>query len=65
MRVYDEVMPDWVSQHKNSIQFAVWMTVGVTLILYGVFNTPTEPGLVALGAGAIGLPGFQAVSRED
>ncbi len=59
-------MTDWIATHRSSIQFVVWMTVGVTLVVIGA--TPLwggrEPGLLALGAGAIGLPGFQAATRD-
>lgn len=58
-------MPDWISEHSSSIQFVVWTVVGVVLIVIGA--TPIwggrEPGLLALGAGAIGLPGFQAAAK--
>lgn len=58
-------MPDWISEHRSSIQFVVWTVVGVVLIVIGA--TPIwggrEPGLLALGAGAIGLPGFQAAAK--
>ena len=59
-------MPTWVSEHKSDIQFVMWMIVGTFLILYGTTLVgDSEPGLIALGAGAIGLPGFQAARRED
>lgn len=58
-------MTDWVSDHKASIQFVVWMVVGVGLIIYGTTLVgQAEPGLIALGAGAIGLPGFQAAANH-
>lgn len=59
-------MPDWIDSHKASIQFVIFMILGTTLIVIGA--TPLmggrEPGLLALGAGAIGLPGFQAATGE-
>lgn len=60
LRVYDEVMSDWVSQHKASIQYVVATVVGAGFAIYGVLTD--DPALVALGAGALGLPGFQAAA---
>lgn len=51
---------------REEIQFIVWMIVGVGLILYGTTLVgQAEPGLIALGSGAIGLPGFSAVSSAS
>lgn len=56
-------MTDWVARHRASIQFVVWTVVGLVLIGVGIFNN-REPAMIALGAGAIGLPGFSAATRE-
>lgn len=56
-------MTDWVEQHRDSIRFVLWMVVGVVFIVVGLLNE-NEPGMLALGAGAIGLPGFTALSKE-
>ncbi len=57
-------MPGWLTENKDGIQFVIWMTVGVFLILYGTTLVgDAEPGLIALGAGAIGLPGYQAAAN--
>lgn len=57
-------MPDWVTQHKASLQFVIWTIVGMVFILIGVLNE-REPAMIALGAGAIGLPGFSALAKDE
>lgn len=58
-------MTDWITKHKGSIQFTLWTAIGVFFILIGVINE-REPAMIALGAGAIGLPGFSgATGRRD
>ena len=49
-------MPDWVADHRDSIRFVTLLTLGVGLIAMGVFGSD-EKGLIALGAGIIGVPG--------
>lgn len=56
-------MTDWITQHKQSIQFVIWTIVGFVFILVGLLNE-REPAMIALGAGAIGLPGFSALAKE-
>jgi hypothetical protein len=56
-------MPDWVARHRSSIRFTVWMVIGITLIAVGVINN-REPAMIALGAGAVGLPGFSTISAD-
>ena len=56
-------MPDWVAKHRESIRFVVFMTIGVLLIGIGILDG--EAATIALGAGAIGLPGFQNASRHE
>lgn len=56
-------MTDWISRHRSSIQYVVWTIVGIVFILVGIFNG-REPAMIALGAGAIGLPNFAAVSGD-
>jgi hypothetical protein len=50
---------DWIALHRDSIMFVVLVALGVFLIVLGVF-VDDEHGLVALGAGALGLPGITA-----
>lgn len=59
-------MGDWISDHKDGIQFVILSVVGVFLIVAGsgVFAEP-EPGLLALGAGALGLPGYQRAMKRN
>ncbi len=54
-------MADWITRHKASLQYIIWTLVGLTFIGVGLFNG-REPAMIALGAGAIGLPNFAAVS---
>jgi hypothetical protein len=54
---------DWIDDHKSSIQFIVWMVVGITMIMAGIFDG--RPELIALGAGALGLPGFASATKKD
>lgn len=56
-------MTDWVSRHRHSLQFVVWTVVGIMFIVVGLFRGG-DPALIALGAGALGLPGFNAVSKD-
>ena len=56
-------MTDWVGQHRDSITFIVSMLVGVVMIGVGLFARD-EPALVALGAGAVGLPGFTLTAQR-
>ena len=56
-------MSDWLQEHKASIQFVIWTIVGLVFIAIGIFNG-REPAMIALGAGALGLPGFSALSRD-
>lgn len=65
-------MGNWVRNNRSEIQFVIWMVVGIFLIIRGAgVGGGAEPGLIALGAGAIGLPGYTAASdsrkkeRED
>lgn len=57
-------MADWIAAHRQSITFVVWQCVGITLLAVGVFGGDGDPALVALGAGAVGLPGFSAATRQ-
>jgi hypothetical protein len=56
-------VPDWVSQHRTSITYIVSIVVGLFLVGWGVV-VRNEPAMVALGAGAIGLPGFKMATEE-
>lgn len=56
-------MPDWVTEHKASLQYVVWTITGLALILVGLVNE-REPAMIALGAGAIGLPGHLGRNGE-
>lgn len=57
-------MTDWISRHRESLQYLVWTMVGLTFIAVGLINE-REPAMIALGAGAIGLPNFAAISGGD
>lgn len=54
-------MPDWIQQHRASVQFVIWTVVGLVFIFVGIANG-REPAMIALGAGAIGLPNFAAAT---
>lgn len=57
---------DWVQRHQASITFVVTTLMGCILIILGsAFVGDSEPGLVALGAGALGLNGYvQAANHK-
>ncbi len=50
-------MPTWIEAHKGDIVFVVSMLAGAALIAVGLYqgDSPT----IILGAGALGIPGFQ------
>jgi hypothetical protein len=52
---------DWVARHRSSISFVVITTTGVAVILAGLFVYGGDMAMIALGAGAIGLPGTISV----
>ena len=54
-------MTDVIAKYKGAIQFVVWMIVGLGFIVYGLFQN--DAAMIALGAGAIGLPGFSAATK--
>lgn len=56
-------MTDWISKHRTSIQFVVWTVLGTFLVFLGAGTG--EPGILAIGAGALGLPGFQSAVKND
>ncbi len=59
-------MTDWIARHRSSISFVLYLVLGTFLILYGTTIVgDSEPGLIALGAGAIGLPGYAASAQRD
>ena len=57
-------MSDWITRHQASIQYVIWTVVGLAFIIVGIANG-REPAMIALGAGAIGLPNFAAVSGSN
>lgn len=56
-------MPSWIKEHRADIRFVVTMLVGVAVIAYGIVYE--EMTLLLLGGGAIGLPGFGDLVKED
>lgn len=54
-------MTDYIERHKASIQFVVFMVIGVAFIVAGMLNGG-EPAMIALGGGVIGLPGFSVLT---
>lgn len=56
-------MPDWIKNHRDSMQYVVWTLVGLTFIAVGLWNG-REPAMIALGAGAIGLPNFAQATGD-
>lgn len=55
-------MPDWVAEHKGSIQFVLWMFFGAAFLIVGTVGS--DPAMIALGAGSLGLPGFSALAQD-
>lgn len=56
-------MTDKIQQYKESITFVFLLALGTLLICMGVF-VESEAGLIALGAGAIGIPGMNALGNQ-
>lgn len=55
-------MPDWIDEHRTSIEFVLFTIVGLGLLIVGLIQS--DPAMVALGAGAMGLPGFHDLARK-
>ncbi len=52
-----EPVPTWIQKYRADIVFVVSMLAGAALIAVGLYqgDSPT----IILGAGALGIPGFQ------
>lgn len=59
-------MPDWIERHRSSIVFVISTTLGILLILLGsgLIIGDSDPALIALGAGALGLQGFYTATSS-
>lgn len=54
-------MPTWISKHKADITFVIGLFAGIALISVGL--AMDESSTILLGAGALGIPGFQAAAK--
>ena len=54
-------MPSWVSRNRDDILFIISLVVGVGLIVVGLW-TGDSPTML-LGAGALGIGGFNDVAK--
>ncbi len=50
-------MPSWISEHRADIIFVITLIAGVALISVGLATDTSST--ILLGAGALGIPGFQ------
>ena len=56
-------MPSWISEHRADILFVFSLIAGVALITVGLVQGDSPS--ILLGAGALGIPGFQTASGGD
>lgn len=55
-------MPTWLTVHKADILFVIALLAGIALVTVGLVtgDSPT----ILLGAGALGVPGFQSAAGQ-
>ena len=54
-------MPSWITEHRADITFVIGTVAGIALIAVGLHSD--QASTIMLGAGALGIPGFQAAAK--